>query len=167
MKEDATGTIEKGAATVLDRLREDHRKVTQLFEEFEAATESDDKQRIVDTALQALQEHSYVEETILYPAFEAALDEAVLLCEAFEEHHVVHLLIAELKKMTAGDERFDAKFSVLAENVRHHIKEEEGEMFPQVEESDFDWADLAEKAAQAREHFSTKSARSGKQKSKN
>ncbi len=87
--------------------------------------------------------------------------------EAFEEHHVVHhLLIDELKKMTAGDERFDAKFTVLAEQVRHHIKEEEGEMFRQVEESDFDWADLAEKAAQAREHFSTKSARSGKQKNK-
>ena len=86
--------------------------------------------------------------------------------EALEEHHVVHLLIAELKKMTAGDERFDAKFTVLAENVKHHIKEEEGEMFPQVEESDLDWAYLAEKATEARQHFSTKVARPTKQSGK-
>lgn len=157
-----TGTMEAEAAQVLGPLREDHQKVKQLFEEFEASTENDVKQRIVDNALAALQEHSYVEEKVLYPAFEPALDGAELIDEALEEHHVVHLLIAELKKMSAGDERFDAKFTVLAENVRHHIKEEEGDMFPQVEESDLDWVYLAEKASEARQHFSTKVARSGK-----
>ena len=86
--------------------------------------------------------------------------------EALEENHVVHLLIGELKKMRQDDDRFDAKFTVLAENVRHHIKEEEGEMFPQLEESDLDWAYLAEKATEARHHFSTKVARSGKQSGK-
>lgn len=158
-----TGTIEAEAAQVLGPLREDHQKVKQLFEEFEGATDNDVKQRLADEALAALQEHSYVEEKVLYPAFEPALDKEDLVDEALEEHHVVHLLVAELKKMSAGDERFDAKFTVLAENVRHHIKEEEGEMFPQVEESDLDWVYLAEKASEARQHFSTKVARSGKQ----
>ncbi len=157
-----TGTMEAEAAQVLGPLREDHQKVKQLFEEFEAATKNDMKQRIVDDTLAALQEHSYVEEKVLYPAFEPALDEGQLMDEALEEHHVVHLLIAELKKMSAGDERFDAKFTVLAENVRHHIKEEETQMFLQVEESDLDWAYLAEKASEAREHFSGKVSRSGK-----
>ena len=161
-----TGTMEAQSAQVLDPLREDHRKVQQLFEEFEAATDSEEKQGIVEHAIKALQEHSYVEEKVLYPAFERALDEEQLMNEALEEHHVVHLLIAELKKITAGDERFDAKFTVLAENVKHHIKEEEGEMFPQVEESDLDWAYLAEKATEARQHFSTKVARPAKQSGK-
>ncbi len=93
-----TGTMVAEAAIVLDPLREDHQKVKQLFEEFEAATESEKRQRIVESALKALQEHSYVEEKALYPAFEPALDEEQLMDEALEEHHVVHLLIAELKK---------------------------------------------------------------------
>lgn len=158
-----TGTMETEAALVLGPLREDHQKVKQLFEEFEAATENGAKQRIVEEALAALQEHSYVEEKVLYPAFEPALDEDLLMDEALEEHHVVHLLIAELKKMSAGDDRFDAKFTVLAENVRHHIKEEEGQMFLQVEESDLDWAYLAEKASAARQQFSSRTPRPGKQ----
>ena len=161
-----TGTIEAQSAQVLDQLREDHHKVKQLFEQFETTTHSEEKQPIVESAIKALEEHSYVEEKVLYPAFEPALAEGRVMDEALEEHHVVHLLIAELKKMRQDDDRFDAKFTVLAENVRHHIKEEEGEMFPQLEESDLDWAYLAEKATEARHHFSTKVARSGKQSGK-
>ena len=59
--------------------------------------------------------------------------------EAVEEHHLVHVLIAELKKLKPSDERFDAKFNVLGELVKHHIEEEEGEMFPQAEKGDIDW----------------------------
>ena len=62
--------------------------------------------------------------------------------EALEEHHVVHLLIAELKKMTPRDDRFDAKFTVLGESVKHHIKEEESEMLPKAEGSNIDWDKL-------------------------
>ena len=67
-----TGTMEAQSAQVqvLDPLREDYRKVKQLFEEFEAATDSEEKQSIVENAIKALQEHSYVEEKVLYPAFE-------------------------------------------------------------------------------------------------
>ncbi len=154
-----TGTMEAQSAQVLDPLREDHQKVKQLFEEFESASDDGDKQRIVENAIKALQEHSYIEEKVLYPAFERAVDEDQFIDEAFEEHHVVHLLIAELKKMTPGDERYDAKFTVLAENVRHHIKEEEGAMFPHVEQSDLDWAVLVGKVSEAKQHFTNKVAR--------
>ncbi len=161
-----SGTLEAQAAHVLDPLREDHHKVKQLFEEFEAAAEREEKQRIVEEALNALQQHSYVEEKVLYPAFLPALDEEQLLQEALEEHHVVHLLIAELKKMKPADARYDAKFTVLVENVRHHIKEEEGEMFPQVEEFDLDWALLADKAGEAKRQFSMKEERTGRSRGK-
>lgn len=157
-----SGIMETQAAQVLDPLRADHHKVKQLFDEFEAATESEEKQRIVEEAIKSLQQHSYVEEKVLYPAFMPALDEEQLMQEALEEHQVVHLLIAELKKMKPDDARYDAKFTVLAENVRHHIKEEEGEMFPQVEESDLDWALLADKAGEAKRQFSMKGERAGR-----
>ena len=162
-----TGTIEAQSAQILDPLREDHQKVKQLFEEFESASDNADKQRIVESAIKALQQHSYIEEKVLYPAFEPALDKEQLIDEALEEHHVVHLLIAELKKMAPGDERYDAKVTVLAENVRHHIKEEEGAMFPQVEQSDLDWVLLAEKVSEAKQHFTSKVARALKPIGKN
>jgi hemerythrin superfamily protein len=148
--------MEAASATVLDRLREDHHKVKQLFVDFESTTESQEKQRIVKTALYALQEHAYVEEKAVYPVFEASLDDGQLVREALEEHHVVHLLIAELQKLSPADQRFEAKFAVLAENVKHHIKEEEGEIFPRAEGMELDWASLSDKALQARERFATK-----------
>ena len=157
-----SGTVEALASLVLDPLRADHKRVKNLFEEFEAATDQEEKRRIVALAIGALVEHAYVEETVLYPAFEPALDEESFLYEALEEHHVMDLLMSELKKMSADDPRFDAKFRVLAETVKHHILEEEEEMFIQVEESDLDWGYLSEKVSDARQRFSAKTTRSGK-----
>ena len=157
-----SGTVEAIASLVLDPLRADHKRVRNLFEEFEAATDQEEKRRIVALAIGVLVEHAYVEETVLYPAFEPALDEECFLYEALEEHHVMDLLMSELKKISADDPRFDAKFRVLAENVKHHIREEEEEMFIQVEESDLDWGYLSEKASDARQQFAAKAARSGK-----
>ena len=117
-------------------LREDHTKVKGLFDEFEAARTSRSKQRIAREALMELDVHAGIEEEIFYPAFNAESDaeetEEIVL-EAEEEHHVVHVLITELKEMMGSDDpRFDAKFTVLAENVRHHIKEEETQMLPKA-----------------------------------
>ena len=85
------------------------------------------------TALMELEVHSKLEEELIYPAIRAEIDDDDLMDEALEEHHVVHGLLGELKKMKPSDERYDAKFTVLAENVRHHIKEEESDMFPMAE----------------------------------
>lgn len=112
----------------IDLLREDHQKVKDLFEHFEEM-ESGDKRDIVATTLHELEIHTAVEEEIFYPAARKALEETDeetnLIDEAWEEHHVVKLLAAELKKMRASDKRYDAKFTVLAESVKHHIEEEE------------------------------------------
>ena len=120
----------------IELLREDHQKVKDLFQHFEGM-ESGDKKEIVATTLHELAIHTTVEEEIFYPAARKALqetdEETDLIDEAWEEHHVVKLLAAELKKMRASDERYDAKFTVLAESVKHHIEEEEGELFPKLE----------------------------------
>ena len=79
-------------------------------------------------------------------------DEDDIIDEAWEEHHVVKLLAAELKKMRASDERYDAKFTVLAESVKHHIEEEEGELFPKLE-GHLDQEELGEKMMARKEQL--------------
>ena len=148
-----TQSQEADATTVTDMLREDHKKVKGLFEEFEQAKDAKAKQRIVETALTELEVHSKLEEELIYPALRAEIDDDDLMDEALEEHHVVHGLIGELKKMKPADERYDAKFTVLAENVRHHIKEEESEMFPKAEDCDIAWEELYSKVAKRKEQL--------------
>lgn len=114
-------------------LKEDHQAVQQLFDEFEQTNNSRSKARIAREALTMLDVHAGIEEEIFYPAFQSEAEDAEdIVLEAEEEHHVVHLLIAELHEMEPSDPRFEAKFTVLAENVRHHIKEEEKEMLPKA-----------------------------------
>jgi hemerythrin superfamily protein len=120
----------------IEMLREDHEKVKGLFKQFEQ-TESNGKKEIVATTLKELEIHTALEEQIFYPAAREALEEESeetdIMDEAWEEHHVVKLVAAELKKMRPNDERYDAKFTVMAENVKHHIEEEESELFPKLE----------------------------------
>jgi hemerythrin-like domain-containing protein len=111
-------------------LIEDHRKVKQLFQQFERA-DGRTKQEIVEKTIMELQVHSVLEEEIFYPALRQATDDETLN-EAEEEHHVVDLLMGELMKMKPSDDHYDAKYTVLAENVKHHIEEEESEMLPKA-----------------------------------
>ena len=117
----------------IEMLREDHRKVKQLFDEFEHAEESQAKEQIVENTVRELEVHAALEEEIFYPAAEKQINEKESIDEAREEHHVVKLLIGELKKKRADDERYDAKYKVLSESVKHHIEEEESELFPKLE----------------------------------
>ena len=153
-----TKSQEAGASSVTDMLREDHKKVKGLFEEFEQAEDTKAKQQIVETALMELEVHSKLEEELIYPAIRAEIDDDDLMDEALEEHHVVHGLLGELKKMKPSDERYDAKFTVLAENVRHHIKEEEAEMFPKAEDCEIDWEALCSQVVKRKEQLTAKKA---------
>jgi len=126
---------------VLAMLKADHKKVKALFDEYEDATPRK-QQDIAETAIQELDIHAELEEKLIYPAIREGIDEDDLMNEANEEHHLVHVLIAELKKLDSSDEIFKAKFTVLGELVKHHVKEEEGEMFPKAQKAKIDWEAL-------------------------
>ncbi len=115
-------------------LKADHREVAKLFAEFEKVSTTPARKRtIVSTVLELLTVHTYLENEVVYPQVREAvpaLNDHVL--ESYEEHHVVDVLAAELVAMDPTSERFFPKFTVLMENVRHHVKEEEQEWFPQV-----------------------------------
>jgi hypothetical protein len=122
-------------ADPLQLLREDHRKVQELFKRFEATEDASEKKQIADQAIFELQVHEKLEEQIFYPAVRAEANiEDETMDEAEEEHHVVDLVIDEISGMRPREKNYDAKFMVLAENVKHHIQEEESEMLPRAAE---------------------------------
>jgi hemerythrin superfamily protein len=111
-------------------LKDDHEKVKSLFRQFEKARSEDKKKQLADEIMMELEVHSTVEEEIFYPAVREKVGEDELVAEAVEEHHVVDVLMKEIKELEPSDERFEAKMTVLIENVEHHIEEEEKEMLP-------------------------------------
>jgi hemerythrin superfamily protein len=118
-------------------LKDDHKQIRKLFRDFQDAGENATKTKanVVDKILEALTVHTYLENECIYPAVRELLpgvEDDVL--ESYEEHHVADVLCMELAAMSADDERFDAKTSVLIENVTHHIEEEEQDWFPKVRE---------------------------------
>jgi hemerythrin superfamily protein len=139
-------------------LKEDHDKVKDLFERFEETNGSATKAKIVSEALMALKVHATIEEELFYPAVRQNIEgEEGIMDEADEEHHVAKVLIAELEKMTGDEEHWDAKFKVLAESVRHHIKEEEGKMFKEAKKTEIDFDILGSQMA----HLKQKLMREG------
>ena len=116
-------------------LKQDHRTVEKLFKQFEKAGENahKTKRKIVDQVIEELAKHAAIEEQIFYPAVRDEVKGVEdLTLEALEEHHVVKWTLSELEGMSPEHERFTAKMTVLMESVRHHVEEEEGEMFPEV-----------------------------------
>lgn len=163
MQNDEEEHSDKQSVNVLDVLKEDHQQVKQLFEEFENAKGSA-KQTIVEEVLGALEIHSKIEEDLVYPAIRKAADEEQQekVDEANEEHHVVALLSKELRKLKASDDGYRAKFMVLSELVKHHIEEEEGEMFSRAEQTDIDLEKLGQEAMKIKARM-TKQKASGRQ----
>jgi len=143
------------ASGVIEMLKEDHEKVKGLFEDFESA-EGRERADIAATAIMELEVHADLEEKLIYPAIRKHIDEDEMMNEAVEEHHLVHVLIKELKKLKPKDEVFQAKFKVLGELVKHHIEEEEGEMLPKAQESDIDWEKLETAVMKRRETMTSK-----------
>jgi hemerythrin superfamily protein len=119
----------------IDVLEADHKQVEQLFKKFEKAGDRayKTKRDLVDEIIRELVVHAEIEEQIFYPRIRKAVPETKdEILEDLEEHHVMELLLAELVRMDAEDERFDAKVAVLIEIVRHHVAEEEEDLFPKV-----------------------------------
>jgi hemerythrin superfamily protein len=137
---------------VIKMLKADHKTVKTLFAEYERATPRK-QQDIAQTTIQELEIHAALEEKLIYPAIREGIDDNEVMNEAIEEHHVVHVLIAELKKLESSDETFKAKFTLLGELVKHHVKEEEGEMFPQAEKAKIDWETLEAEVMRRKEQL--------------
>ncbi len=153
------------APGVVEMLKEDHAKVKELFEEFESA-DSQEQAEIAATVIFELEIHAELEEKLIYPAIREAIDDSDMMNEAVEEHHLVHVLITELKKMKPKDEKFHAKFTVLSELVKHHIEEEEEEMLPEAERHDIDWDVLEAAVMKRKEALMAKSSKKSGMKSK-
>jgi len=139
----------------IELLKRDHAIVKDLFEEFENATSRQTKRKIAGQALQELKIHATLEEDIFYPAVRKHVGKDIMN-EADEEHHVVKLLVSELEDLDGRSDHYDAKFTVLAENVRHHIKEEEGEMLPKAEALDIDFQKLGQQMLRRKQQLLSK-----------
>ncbi len=130
-------------------LKEDHRKVEDLFEQFEKASGDGRKEKIALEICKELTIHTILEEEIFYPALEGKVEED-LLKESFVEHDAAKLLIAEIEAGGPSDEYYDSKVKVLSEEIEHHVEEEEkrGEgLFAQARDADVDLDALGEQIA--------------------
>ncbi len=141
---------------ILQELKEDHKRVKKAYREFEKLDPEqspEEVEALVQQVVQELQVHAALEEELLYPAARAAIEED-LLDEAEVEHESAHALMDQLMGMGAQDEKFAARFTVLCEYVLHHVKEEENEMFPQLERArGIDWEALAQQMTARRQEL--------------
>jgi hemerythrin superfamily protein len=126
-------------------LRQDHQLVQGLFDQFEKTRSEDRKQSIAQQICQELTVHAQIEEEIFYPAAREAIRDQDLLDEATVEHASAKDLIAQIESAGAGSELFDAKVKVLGEYVKHHVKEEQNELFPKVRKTKLDLKELGQR----------------------
>ncbi len=143
-------TKDTSPENAINILKEDHDTVKDIFDKFEKAESASQRKALALKAIMELDIHAAIEEEIFYPAVRPQLEKD-LMNEANEEHHVAKLIIGELKTMNGSEDIYKAKFTVLAENIRHHIKEEENEMFPKVRALDIDLNSLGKKMLERRQ----------------
>ena len=137
-------------------LRADHKKVSEMFERYENLRTEKQKEDLARKICKELTVHAQLEEEIFYPAVQEGIEED-LMDEARVEHQSAKDLIAQIEESDAGEELFDAKVKVLGEYIKHHVKEEHNEMFPEVKGNGLDLKALGEqmrvrKAELVREH---------------
>ncbi len=146
----AKGTTKNGSSTkdnmdAVALLKADHRAVEELFEKYEATRGSAAKAKLAQQICLELTIHATIEEEIFYPAVRGEVDDD-MMDEAYVEHDGAKVLIAELMEGDVGDDFYDAKVKVLSEEIRHHVKEEEGRggIFSQAKKAGVDMAALGE-----------------------
>jgi len=137
-KRRASGTPHQDAIAMLTA---DHKKVKKLFSEFDKLQEEgsdEEKSSIVEQICNELKIHTELEEEIFYPAVRKAIDDSNLMDEALVEHAGAKDLIAQLEDASPNNDLYDAKVTVLGEQIEHHVKEEEGSMFPKAKKAKLD-----------------------------
>lgn len=143
---------------ILNLLKEDHKRAKKAFRDFEKMDHQDEEacQELVTRTVAELEIHAEIEEDLFYPAVRNALSDDALINEAEVEHMTFKTLIAQLKEMDPSDEKYTATFTVLGEYVKHHVKEEESEMFQGLSRARLDWTGLLEEANQLRQDLMAK-----------
>ena len=139
-------------------LKADHEAVSQLFDEYEKTRSTPHKKALVAEICTALSVHAQIEEEIFYPAVKAVLKDKLLVPEATVEHAGIKDLIGQLEGIEPDGEMYDAKVKVMSEYVKHHVKEEQNEMFPLAKASTLDMAELGARMAERQEQLLNQSA---------
>ena len=136
-----------------DLLKKQHKEVKALFKKVEGTENTRQRRQLLNEISQSLEGHTLIEEEIFYPAVRGLQTEQAeeMVLEAYEEHHVVKLVLAELPRVNPEDERFEAKMTVLADLGEHHADEEEKEMFKTAQKLGKD--ELQSLGAQMQERF--------------
>jgi hemerythrin superfamily protein len=151
----ADGSTEHDA---IGMLMADHKKVKKLFSDFKKLKEeggSDEKAALVDQICTELKVHTALEEEIFYPTVRSAIDDSDLMDEALVEHSGAKSLIAQLEDMSTEDDLYDAKVTVLGEQIEHHVREEEGDMFKKAKKADLDTNALGAKMLKRKQALMT------------
>jgi len=128
-------------------LKADHKTVSALFEEFQKSRSAGKKKKLVEQICTELTVHTEIEEEIFYPAVKAALKDQEMVPEANVEHASIKELIAQVKGAEPGGEMYNARVKVMSEFVKHHVKEEQNEMFPRARKSKLDMSALGDEMA--------------------
>jgi hemerythrin superfamily protein len=146
----------------IQMLKQDHRAVEDLYEEFEQTKRASDKRDIARQICMELTIHTMIEEEIFYPGVKDAIDEEIY-GEAHVEHDGAKVLIAEIMAADPSDEFYDARVKVLSEQIKHHVKEEEQPdgMFAQAKKGDVDFDDIGERMQQRKEDLTRLMQRNG------
>jgi hemerythrin superfamily protein len=142
-----------GAKDAVALLKADHREVEKLFGQFEKAKDDDRKEQIAQQICLELRVHTQIEEEIFYPVSREFLKDDDIVNEAIVEHKSAKDLIEQIEGMSASDEMYDAKVTVLQEMIEHHVEEEEKEYFPQVQKTEMDLKGIGEQLAARKEEL--------------
>lgn len=116
----------------IELLKADHKTVDKLFQKVKATEEGEHKE-LFEKIKQELDAHTHIEEKIFYPRLKEEKELEDITLEGIEEHHQAKMFLRELSNLTDDSEKFEPKLKVLMEDITHHVQEEEGEMFPDVE----------------------------------
>jgi hemerythrin superfamily protein len=147
------GEARAPSRSAIEVLEQDHREVEEWFDEYEKLEDDDRKAELAEKICLALKVHAQLEEEIFYPQARQATKDNDLIDESLVEHAVVKNLINEIEAMDVADELYDAKIRVLGEMVKHHIEEEEEELFPEVASAKMDLGAIGQQLTERKEEL--------------